>query len=336
MIPAIVAALGQAGGAGGAGGIASTVAGMAGGGGGLGGLIGSIKSLGSPSGIASMALGKLTKSLTAMPDKILEAQEMIVSIGQKWVAALAAPINTVKALGDAIAPFTSLSNPGAMKMLNFRVENAMATIGNMLQPVLDALTRSAEKMGDLFAKLKPALKPAMQAVSELIDLLTTRFADLAELIAPGIQMMSAMFLGLVRVIELVERPITALIRGFIALRNQLYGLLGIPTGFDKNAKSDFAIKEPQYKGAEDIFREQAKNALMASMGPGEEKKTTESLLDQIYKFLKDNFSLDALKTKIKEAIEEAKDSLNPFTPNSSGEPTRLQKAEAWVDKQLKY
>lgn len=281
-IPAIMAALGGASG-GGASGIASTVAGMAGGGGagGIGNLVGQIKSIGSPSNIASMAIGKFHKAMTALPDKILEAEQMIVSVGQKWVAALAAPISTVKQLGDAIAPFTRLSNPGGMKMFDFRVENAMATIGNILQPILDALTRSAEKVGDTFAKIKPALAPAMEAVSRFIDFAATRFADIVEFAVPGIQMVSELFLVLTKTFEMVQGPITAVIRGFTALRKILYDFLGIKTGFDKDAKSDLAVREPQFRSAEDIFREQAKNALMSSMSPKDKPETTESLLSQI-------------------------------------------------------
>lgn len=321
MIPAILAALGEAGAAGGAAsgsGLGAMASGLAGSGGAGGGAVGKLTSslgaLVNPMKLVETAAGKLYKSFNALPETIIEIEGMITSTGRNWVNALAAPIDTVKQLGDAIGRFTSLSNPGGMKMLEFRINNAMATIGNILQPILDALTRSAEKMGDMFARLKPALAPAIKGIEELIDFLATRFVDTVELAAPVLKFFSEQFLTVIRVIEMVERPITKMIRGFIALRDQLQSFLGIKPAYDKNAKSDFAVHEPRYASAEDIFREQAKNALMSSMSPpGEEKKDVPSLLEMILTWLRDNLTPDkiaaaiagqVLQTKLVEQVKE--------------------------------
>lgn len=330
MLPAILAALGEAGAAGGGaaaaggGGIAAALGGSEAAAtigqvtGSIQGLKGSLGDLLKPMGAVRFAAGKLYEGMNVLPDKIGEVQQMIVSTGQNWVKALAAPIDTVKQLGEAVGQFVRLANPASVVMFNYKIERAFATLGNILQPVFDGLSRAAETVGNVMARLKPALAPAMKAVEALIDLFAERFADLAEFVAPAIQMVSYAFLGLVKILEVVERPITLLIRGFNKLRAELYGLLGIPTGFDKDAKADFAVKTPNYTSAEQLQKEMAKNALMASAGgkaESEPQKQT-SLLQEIRNFLA-GWTPEAMKDKIVAAIREALPNL-PDVPTPPG------------------
>lgn len=327
MLPAIVAALGRMApqllGAGGGGSAAHGIEGAAslykGGGGGLGAdvfggsLAGSVVGQGVNSIIAKIGetfhaithpletfqkgMDNLKQTFTAIPATILKVKETIVGIGASWVEALAAPIKTVKELGDAVGQFVRLSNPAAVKMFEYHVENTFATIGRILEPIFNALTRAAQKVGDTFAKLSGAFAPAMRGIEELIDLVMTRFGDLAEWAAPGIQMVSTMFYGLVQIIKTIQEPITFLIRKFNELRRGLFDLLGIPSGFDRGARSDIAIRAPHYTNTEAIQREMAKNSLMASMGQRPEQKDVPSLL----KLVKD--AIDALPDKFVEKLK---------------------------------
>lgn len=244
-------------------------------------------------------MDNLKQTFTAIPATILKAKETIVGIGAAWTEALAAPIKTVKELGDVVGQFTRLSNPAAMKMFEYRVENTFATIGRILEPIMQALTRAAEKVGDTFAKLRGAFAPAMRGIEELIDLVMTRFGDIAEWAAPGIQHLSTMFYSLVQVIKTIQEPITFLIRKFNELRRSVFEFLGIPTGFDRDARSDIAIREPRYSNTEAIQREMAKNSLMASLGPPKERKTTESLLETVVR------AIEALPAKFVELLRSA-------------------------------
>lgn len=322
-IPAIAAALSSIGGA--AGGSAAAGGGIAGIVGEIGGLsagaqgaVSSIQNLTSSLGgmqnpVAKLEGGmkKLYTAVNFLPSKILQVEHMITSTAQHWVAALAAPIDTVKQLGDALSRFVQFANPGAVKMFTYHVENAFATIGNILEPIFQALMRTAQRVGDTFAKLKPAFEPAVRAVEEIIDMVTTRFVDLAETFAPAIEMIGTAFLGFVTILKTVQEPITFLIRKFNELRRMVYDFLGIPTGFDEEGKADIAIRQPQYSSTEDIQKELARNSLMDSLGQGGQPKTTEGLLEIIIKKLDELTSKDYWIGVIVDAIRYAKNELDP-------------------------
>lgn len=255
-------------------------------------------------------LDKFKDTITQIPQTILKAKETIVGIGSAWTEALAAPIKVVKELGDVIGQFTQLSNPAGMKLLQFKIENTFATIGNVLQPILDALTRSAEKMGDMFAKLKPAMAPAIRAIEGLIDFFATRFADSMVLIAPLIEGVSLAFASLVQNFLLIHGPISFVIRKFTEFRKSVLEFLGLPTGVNDAARSDIAVREPRYAtGTEAIQRELAKNSLMASLGAPQERKDVPSLLGLILKFFEENLTTEAIIRAIRQAIRDS----NPIT-----------------------
>jgi len=252
-------------------------------------------------------MDRFKQTMTSIPATIIKARETIVGIGAAWTEALASPIKVVKELGDVVGQFTQLSNPAGMKQFHFRVENAFATIGNSLQPILDALTRSAEKMGDTFAKLKPAIAPAVRAVESLIDFFATRFADAMILVAPLIEGVSLAFQGLVQNFLLIQGPITAVIRKFTELRRNVLEFLGLPTGANPDARSDIAVREPRYAtGTEQIQRELAKNSLMASLGAPQERKDVPSLLKILVDFVKENLSSEVLFNTFLRALNEAR------------------------------
>jgi hypothetical protein len=313
VIPAVLAAVGEAAGAVGGAEAAGSL-------GALGGqmqacatqakgLLGQIKDLVNPFRQLESAAHKLYDGVNFLPRKILEVEAMIVSTGQNLVHALAAPIDTIRQLGDAVGAFVRFANPASVTMFQYRVENAFATIGNILQPVFDALSRAAVTVGDTFARLKPAFEPAMMATAKLIDMLVERFADFAELLAPGIQMVSSLFLALAQVLEMIERPITLVLRAFNKLRAELYDLLGIPTGFNRDAKADIAVRPPRYTSAEEMQREMARNALMSSANAGDRPRDEKGFLEQILKWLQENLNKDTIKAIVEFILDRGKEKL---------------------------
>lgn len=246
----------------------------------------------------------LEHSLKQFPGHILKVKESITSTAKIWLDAMSSPIDTVKELGDAVSKFVRLSNPALVKMFEYRVENTFATIGRTLEPILQALTRSAEKVGDAFAKLRPALDPIGEALSGIIDDLSDQLVPAARELAPWIKM-AADQMGLLALnVKMVLGPMMALQDILGTIPKLLY-----PGGFDEAAKSGVAAREPRrISSAEEFQREQAKNALQASYG-GDKPKTTESLLDQIYEFLKQNLSKAAIRQVVVDAINALKQSI---------------------------
>lgn len=290
MLPAILAALGEAGAAGGAAAAGAEGAGAAASGQAIGqmqqltgkakGLASSFTGLLSPFGALEAAGHKLYAGVNLLPSKILEVEQMITSTAHNWVATLAAPANTIKQLGDSVSSFVRLSNPSLVKQFEFRVENTFSEIGRILEPIMQSLTSAVEKVGDAYAKLKPALDPAIQAVSILIDSLMTRLEPAARLAAPAIKYVSLLLLGAAKAFETLSIPLVKILD---ATSRGLEHLL--PGSFDEKAKGGVAIRPARYTSTEDYQRELAKNALEASIG-GKPKETEVSLLDKIYTLLK--------------------------------------------------
>jgi hypothetical protein len=219
------------------------------------------------------SIGQVTPSfkgfvgaLTAFPSKILEVKNQLVTAGQTYIAALAAPITGIKELGDSLGAFTRLSNPSQFKRFTYTVENTFATLGRSFEGPMEGLIRAARTVGDVFAKLRPALAPAMQAVEMFTDAMAKNFVAGAKTWAPIIQNIGyAMMVG-AKAFELFS----ARLRAFHGTLARITAALGIGNlmgkAFDEDAKSDVAVREPRYMSSQDIAREMAQNALMASAG----------------------------------------------------------------------
>lgn len=287
MLPAIIAALESEGAAG-----AAAAAGSAAKDSALGSMTGqltdTLNKLKNPIKAVNDGFKDMLSALTFVPRLITDFKDSIVSTAGALTEALSAPLDLLKGFAASISQFTSLSNPGGMKMLEFHMRNSQATIGNILQPILDAVTRSVEKVGDAFAKLKPAFEPMMRAAEILIDIFGDRFIETSRALAPVLHTISDLFLLIAQATKELEPYMLSMIRRFGDMMNAFRAMLGLPAGrsFDENAKSDLAVREPQFRSAEAIFNEQARNAVMASMG-GDKQKDVPNLLDGILKKLQE-------------------------------------------------
>lgn len=321
MIPAILAALGEASAAGGTAGAAE------GAGGAIAGASSSVGQLTNVFGKMDLSAKRLQSTLTAFPAKILEVEHLIVSTGQSWVRALAAPIDTVKALGGAISEFVKLANPASVYMFNYRLENASATLGRILNPVLEALTRAAERTGDAFAKIKPALDPAIDMVSDLVDMLSSELTPALRELAPLIQLQTTLWRSLGSVITATGIPIVRFMEALrrVGIVNPLAGLF--PNAFDERGKSDVAIQQARFGGTEELQREMAKNALMASATtPGEVgQKDVPNLVKQIYDWLTEK-AADSLAFALARVIVDNLAALSPAS-NLPALPGFVSRAE---------
>lgn len=242
-------------------------------------------------------MDSLKQTLTAIPATILKARETIAGIGRAWVEALAAPIKTVKDLGDAVNQFVRLSNPAAVKMFEYHVENTFATIGRILEPILLALTRAAKSAGDAFASMKPVLAPVVNLMAGLIDDISAKLGPTMRDLSPVINSATFQLNLFINELKILTTQFEMMAKLFKFVPTGLLDQIGRMTGGkpDANATTDIAIRQPQFTNINEIQKEMAKNSLMASLGPQAKKETTESLLKQIYDWLRENLKLEKLK-----------------------------------------
>lgn len=317
MIPAIVAALGQTGAASAAGGSAAAAGGVAALGGELLQTAGAVQSLTSSVSGLRHPTSMVGKALNMLGKDFLEFEHVVTSVGQNLVNVLAMPINTIKKLGDTINTFTQLSNPAAVAMFEFKVENTFATIGRVLEPIMESLTRAAEKVGDTFAKIREPMTRISEGIGEVIDVVMDTFGEAVELVSPHIQMMSMHLQLMAQAFKVLHEPVRNVIMMFNALSRNLMELLGIDTGFNREARSDVAIRAPRFTTTEEMQREMARNSLMASLGQ-KKPETTESWLEKLYTLAKENLTLEKLKQMFIDAIRAAKEEVNPVAAAEAG------------------
>lgn len=277
---------------------------------GLGGIKKALTDLVNPISHFENAVGKLYHTVNFLPSKILEIEGMITSTAHNWVATLAAPITTIKQLGDAVSGFVRLSSPGTVLQFEYRVENTFATLGRILQPILEALTRAAEKTGDAFSKLAPAFSPIMSATAELTDAISDTLVPAFRELAPLIYITGVHIRGFVELLRLAVKY------GPLGLGLPLTPFRGL-FGFDEKAKSDVAVRMPQYRTTEELQREMAKNALLASAGGEPKEDKVPNLLQDILNFLNNNLTLDKLKEALAGLIGQFIPNLPKF-PNIPG------------------
>ncbi len=251
------------------------------------GLIGSIKGLLNPFDHLEKSANKLYERLNLFPSKILEVEAMITSTAHNWVAALAAPANTIKQLGDSVSGFVRLSNPALVKQFEFRIENTFSDIGRTLEPILQSLTIAAQKAGDAYARAKPAIDPAIRAVTVVIDYMADQFTPAMRTAAPAIKLASEALLTFVGALKLFGPSIEMITAAFGPIL-QWASILGI--SFDSEAKGGSAVRPARYTSTEEYQRELAKNSLEASIGV-QKPKSTESWLEQIYNLLAEWFGI---------------------------------------------
>jgi hypothetical protein len=282
MIPAILAALGEMGGGAAAGGAAG------GGAAGIGGMASSIQgatqkitgSLGqmtAPMHMAEQGLSKFVAGINLFPNKVREAQQMLTGTIDNYLGTLAAPIDTIKHLGDSISKFVKLANPAQVKQFDIAVGDTYATIGNTLTPSLEALTRAARTAGDTYAKLKPALEPVFAETAKLVDMISGEMTPAARELAPYIKLAAGQMTLWTTALKLQIPVWNALLKSADA-----FGLVKGLTGksFDELSKSDKEVRSvTTTTSAESVSQKAIEQAMMMALnGPGEAKKDTPDLL----------------------------------------------------------
>jgi hypothetical protein len=155
---------------------------------------------------------------------------------------------------------------------------------------MDSLGRAADQLNLAFSKAAPAFQPLVRATADVIDTvangLVPAFRELAPLIkmnALHLQVMTAGFRGWLQ----FNQAVMAL-DPLAGLRRRLVG-----GAFDEKAGPSVAARPPKFTSAEEIQRDMARNALMASAAAGKEvepQETTEGWLRKIYEFMSGNLN----------------------------------------------
>lgn len=77
--------------------------------------------------------------------------------------------SALKSMADPLTALTALSNPAAVKQFELAFADAMAVMGRVALPVVEALTRAMRVVGNMYARMEPYLLRVTNAVAEQID-----------------------------------------------------------------------------------------------------------------------------------------------------------------------
>ncbi len=285
MIPAILAALGEA--SAGLGG-AAELAGATGAAKGMGDAAKHLGQLESVTAKLNPSMQKFVGAITLLPNQLLQAKAAITTTFDTFVHGLAAPVDTVKQLGDLVSRFVRLSNPAAVSLFEYKVENAFASIGKILEPILSSLGQAADKTNVAMNKLAPALEPFVDATVEVVDLVGNSLVPVFRELAPVLKMAGENTHALVVGMEQVAR-LGLSIGGFTGITALLAGLEKLVGGFDENAGPSVAARPAHLSSIEAIQRDSAQRSLEATAAAQNKqnpKDTPEGLLKQILDVLR--------------------------------------------------
>ena len=282
------------------------------------------KEAGDKAHAAGRAIGQMRDMVAGVPkpaDLASQALAKVVGKFKEVVGHLAAPLAAIQEIGDTLGAFTSKSNPGQFARFTLVMNDAFASLGRGLEPLMEFVIRLGTFAGDMFSKFSPVLAALSRAVAKFGDALLAMYrrfyAEVLTALKPAIDLFIFLLDEIAPVVMRFNPVLGALRMGLEGLGRalliatypirklqQLLQSLGVigKGGFDPdasakgNAAQTFTISD----SANDFQRDLAVKAL-SSTGP--QDKTPDEALVEIPSILTDIFNL--LKTGLPGMLKDA-------------------------------
>ena len=206
--------------------------------------------------------------------------------------------STVDHLAAPVASFVALANPAKAAQFELTMRNAHAVVGRELIPMMDAFTRTAQKVGDVMAGFEPVFEPAIKAVADMVDEIGTDLVKAAIECEPELKLLAI-------AIEQVAR--TAAVGSYLLLRGLEFSRHPFGRDEETNPKGRFgfdptrssrgaAAQEARFVGAKTVADEAIKMALTIGATTQDKQLTTlESIDRNIAKLAEDKAGGDQAK-----------------------------------------
>ena len=227
------------------------------------------------------------------------------TLSGSFVRGLTAGASAIQGIANPIKDLVSLSNPASVEAFVRTSNDAFAVMGRVARPVLDALTRSMQRMGDFYARIEPMLSPAASKLGDTLERMMTRMLVAAERNLPVIELMAAVMVTVADAAATAANAILWLTErlGQLAVIRNLARLLGFDASSAKAGASSRGASVREVRtttNAESISRqaiEQAyKQAMATPAAQGPTEKDIPNLLGGIGSVMKE--LLDYLKGQI--------------------------------------
>lgn len=250
---------------------------------------------------------ELASTMGAIPNEILSVKDAFVGMATSWLNLLASPIDTVNQLGGAIGRFVKLSNPGLVDRFTMRIEDGLASLGRAMEPLMVVMIDAATRVGDEFARLRPALaegfKELGNVTTAVVDSMIPAFKEMAPLVLIQAKLWGVMATAL----QKTGAPLLKM----VGMLERLGLYAGARAGYDPNQDSlGAAVRQHRVETSADALQRDAASKALSAQGQQEKKDPAVqavTVLDGIKMLLeewKQDLKLEALKTGFKEVIRE--------------------------------
>lgn len=249
----------------------------------------------------------------------------IEGLGSHIAGTLTLGANIIKSMADPLVNLTKLANPGAVLMFERAFADAMAVMGRVALPVVQAFTRALGTVGNYYAQLEPILLSVSNTIADSIDKV---FGDLKKMwdeMGPAAELLASALSFVIKGATNLVRALIHVATLFSRIYNTVARFLGFKgTNFNKGASSfGAAVRQVDItRSGEEFSNANQKKALEQALTTGPKKAEVPDLLDSIWKTLQENLkgilaAMANLPTKddVKEAINGI---VNALTPDSAG------------------
>lgn len=179
-----------------------------------------------------------------------------------------------------IARFVEKANPAVAFAFDRALDDLAGTMGQVLVPILQAVTGFYREMADVLQGMKPIIAPTIQVFESLIGVLTKLIAPLTGLFIPALEILNVVITN--TVIPAIDLLSSAL-EGMVDVFNTV--TLGI---FEVAKKSSVgaAVRSAAYGGIEDIGKRTTLSAIQGATADHQkqmvdEQKKTNGILSNI-------------------------------------------------------
>lgn len=218
-----------------------------------------------------------------------------------------------------VRSFVEKANPAAVFQFDRALDDLAGTLGQILTPILNSVTRFIREFADVMQGMKPLLAPVIQTIGITIDALTKLIAPLSGLLVPVLEILNGVLTNLViPAIELFTEALKGMADVFHTVTLGLFEA-------QKATSYGAAVRPAAYSKIEDIGKRTTLAAIQGATVDHqkqmvEEQKKTNGILTRLVTFTFGKRIGNAYEREVKAMKEDTKNGIGPL-----GELTR------WID-----
>lgn len=171
-----------------------------------------------PGRLPAMAGGVAAAAVSPLSNPAAMVDKLIAPIGQAF-GKITAQLDA--ALGPIVGMVGKM-NPALVQMLEFAMDDLSAIMGQVLQPILQAVIPLVRLLGDTIATMQPAFDPLIEVLSKMIGIIGKTVEPIARLMVPVLGALASILDGIaVPALEFFVQGLEWFSKAVIAMANEV-------------------------------------------------------------------------------------------------------------------